>query len=82
AVVSRRQPASTHRNRQYPPGDAGSYTNTPHSNSNPRAALRYQHATAKRDEAIADGIDRILEAAQHDDESGSNVIRLGGRADE
>src|SRR5581483_6614700 len=28
--------------------------------SSPRAALRYQHATAERDEAIADGIDRLL----------------------
>jgi len=37
------------------------------------AALRYQHATAKRDEAIADGIDRIL-AAQ--DEVGGAVLRF------
>jgi integrase len=32
--------------------------------ASPRAALRYQHATAERDTAIADGIDRILEAAK------------------
>lgn len=32
--------------------------------ASPRAALRYQHATAKRDEAIADGIDRLLDAAK------------------
>lgn len=44
--------------------------------ASPRAALRYQHATAKRDEAIADGIDRILDAAQRAGESGSNVIRF------
>src|SRR5581483_593243 len=28
--------------------------------ASPRAALRYQHATEERDEAIADGIDRLL----------------------
>lgn len=32
--------------------------------ASPAAALRYQHATAKRDEAVADGIDRLLEAAK------------------
>ena len=32
--------------------------------ASPRAARRYQHATAKRDEAIADGIDRLLDAAK------------------
>ncbi|MGI8792332.1 MAG: site-specific integrase [Acidimicrobiales bacterium] len=37
--------------------------------ASPRAALRYQHATAKRDEVIADGIDRILEAAREDPDS-------------
>ena len=42
--------------------------------ASPRAALRYQHATAKRDEAIADGIDRILDAAQ--DEIGGRVLRF------
>lgn len=31
--------------------------------ASPAAALRYQHATAKRDEAIADGIDRLLATA-------------------
>lgn len=44
--------------------------------ASPRAALRYQHATAKRDEAIADGIDRMLDAAQRDGETGSNVLRF------
>jgi len=42
--------------------------------ASPRAALRYQHATAERDEAIADGIDRILEASQRDDGQDTNVI--------
>lgn len=37
--------------------------------ASPRAALRYQHATAKRDEVIADGIDRLLEAARDDPDS-------------
>lgn len=46
--------------------------------ASPRAALRYQHATAKRDEAIADGIDRILDAAQ--DEAGGDVLRFRDRA--
>lgn len=46
--------------------------------ASPRAALRYQHATAKRDEAIADGIDRILDAAQH--EAGGDVLRFRDRA--
>lgn len=40
------------------------------------AALRYQHATAKRDEAIADGIDRILEAAK--DEQEPSVLPFRG----
>jgi len=40
--------------------------------------LRYQHATAKRDEAIADGIDRILDADQ--DEGGGDVLRFRDRA--
>ena len=31
--------------------------------ASPRAALRYQHATAERDGAIAEGIDRLLKAA-------------------
>ncbi len=44
--------------------------------TSPRAALRYQHATAKRDEAIADGIDRILDAAQGDSDLGGNVLRF------
>lgn len=44
--------------------------------ASPRAALRYQHATAKRDEAIADGIDRILDAAQREGESSGNVLRF------
>lgn len=46
--------------------------------ASPRAALRYQHATAKRDEAIADGIDRVLDAAQ--DEAGSDVLRFRDRS--
>lgn len=45
--------------------------------ASPRAALRYQHATEKRDEAIADGIDRILDAA-HD--VGGQVVRFRGAA--
>lgn len=40
--------------------------------ASPRAALRYQHATTARDETIANGIDRLLEAAK-DDPSGSVV---------
>lgn len=32
--------------------------------ASPRAALRYQHATAERDAVIAEGIDRLLKAAQ------------------
>ena len=32
-----------------------------------RAALLYQHATEKRDEAIAHGIDEILRAANRDE---------------
>ena len=39
-----------------------------------RAALRYQHATEKRDEAIANGIDQILRAAQPDVDEQSNVL--------
>jgi integrase len=42
--------------------------------ASPRAALRYQHATAKRDEAIADGIDRMLDAARDEGRSDSNVL--------
>ena len=42
--------------------------------ASPRAALRYQHATEKRDEAIADGIDRILETPQNDEGQSSNVL--------
>jgi len=44
--------------------------------ASPRAALRYQHATAKRDEAIADGIDRIIDASKDKGHSGSNVLRF------
>ena len=44
--------------------------------ASPRAALRYQHATAERDEAIADGIDRILEASGNNDDQDTNVIRF------
>lgn len=44
--------------------------------ASPRAALRYQHATAERDEAIADGIDRILEASDNKDDQDTNVIRI------
>ncbi len=44
--------------------------------ASPRAALRYQLATAERDEAIADGIDRILAAAQQAGEPDSNVVRF------
>jgi hypothetical protein len=44
--------------------------------ASPRAALRYQHATEKRDEAIADGIDRILEAANGDSDVSHNVLRF------
>ncbi len=32
--------------------------------ASPRAALRYQHATAERDGTIAEGIDRMIEAAR------------------
>jgi integrase len=39
--------------------------------ASPRAALRYQHATEERDEAIADGIDRLLTTAI--DEPQTNV---------
>lgn len=39
--------------------------------ASPRAALRYQHATEQRDEAIADGIDRLVATAH--DEPGTNV---------
>ena len=44
--------------------------------ASPRAALRYRHATAERDEAIADGIDRILEASDNKDDQDTNVIRF------
>jgi integrase len=46
--------------------------------ASPRAALRSQHATEKRDEAIADGIDRILEAARGTSNSdvGYDVLRF------
>jgi hypothetical protein len=44
--------------------------------ASPRAALRYQHATAERDEAIADGIDRILEASDNKDDQDTNVVRF------
>lgn len=36
--------------------------------------LHFQHAAAKRDEVIADGVDRILDAAQREGETGSNVL--------
>jgi len=48
--------------------------------ASPRAALRYQHATAKRDEAIADGIDRLLEEARR--EVGSTVVAFRRVADD
>lgn len=44
--------------------------------ASPRAALRYQHATTKRDEAIADGIDRMIDAAKNEEPAGSNVLRI------
>lgn len=44
--------------------------------ASPRAALRYQHATAARDEAIADGIDRLLDAAKHSGETSGRVLPL------
>jgi integrase len=47
--------------------------------ASPRAALRYQHATAERDEAIADGIDRLLEAAKGDPRSSVVAFRRGAR---
>ncbi|HUP68861.1 MAG TPA: hypothetical protein VM142_03490 [Acidimicrobiales bacterium] len=40
------------------------------------AALRYQHATAQRDEAIADGIDRLLEAAKN--ETAPSILAFRG----
>jgi hypothetical protein len=46
--------------------------------ASPRAALRYQHATAKRDEIIADGMDRLLEAARN--EPNSKVLPFSGAA--
>lgn len=49
--------------------------------ASPHAALRYQHATAERDEAIADGIDRILEASQRDSDPDGNVVRFGRATD-
>jgi hypothetical protein len=39
--------------------------------ASPRAALRYQHATEQRDEAIADAIDRLVATAN--DEPETNV---------
>jgi hypothetical protein len=46
--------------------------------ASPRAGLRYQHATAKRDEVIADGIDRLLDAARN--EPDSKVLPFRGAA--
>ena len=47
--------------------------------ASPRAALRYQHATAERDAVIADGIDRMLEAAHDDPEKGvMPFLRVAG----
>jgi integrase len=43
--------------------------------ASPRAALRYQHATAARDEAIADGIDRLMEAATKDGDTTVVALR-------
>ena len=40
------------------------------------AALRYQHATAQRDEAIADGIDRLLQAANN--ETAPSILAFRG----
>ena len=45
--------------------------------ASPRA-VRYQHASAERDEAIADGIDRILEASRRDGEPDTTVVRFRG----
>jgi hypothetical protein len=45
------------------------------------SALRYQHATAKRDEAIADGINRLLEAARENPSSTVVPFRSGAGAD-
>ena len=47
--------------------------------ASPRAALRYQHATAERDEAIADGIDRLLGAAEHEPETTVAAFRRVSR---
>ena len=47
--------------------------------TSPRAALRYQHATARADAVIADGIDRMLEAAHDDPEKGvMPFLRVAG----
>jgi integrase len=46
--------------------------------ASPRAALRYQHATAKRDQVIADGIDRLLEVSRN--EPDSKVLPFRGAA--
>ena len=45
--------------------------------ASPRAALRYQYATAKREEVIAEGMDRLLEAART--EPNSKVLPFRGR---
>ena len=42
-----------------------------------RAALLYQHATEKRDEAIADGNDEILRAPNRDESNDRHVLRFG-----
>lgn len=47
--------------------------------ASPAAALRYQHATAKRDEVIADGIDRLLEAEEL--ERGVAVTLIGAETE-
>jgi integrase len=46
--------------------------------ASPRAALRYQHATAKRDAAIADAIDAQLDIARHA-AAGGDVIPIRRR---
>jgi integrase len=43
--------------------------------ASPRAALRYQHATAQRDEAIADGIDRLVATANAEPETNVTSFR-------
>lgn len=42
----------------------------------PQAALRYQHATAARDKAIADGIDGMVKAAMADDHDQPTPFRV------